>query len=74
MSEISSSNPGIVVDSETSCSYFTYLAEITSFSYRDPSIPSALLPKNEPLFLDDEDIDDDIQIGFDNRMVSVWLS
>ena len=49
--------------------YFTYLQRITCPSYRDPPLPSGPPPDPEPLFIEDEE-DDDIQMGTDNRMVS----
>jgi hypothetical protein len=58
----------MVSDYDNGPEYLTYLQEITSPTYRDPPLPLAP-PRQEPLFLDDED-DDDIQMGTDNRMVS----
>jgi hypothetical protein len=49
--------------------YFTYLQQITSPTYRDPPLLSAP-PRQKPLFLDDDE-DDDIQMGTDNRMVGL---
>jgi hypothetical protein len=48
--------------------YLNYLESINSPSYRDPPLPSGSRPDPESLFIEDED-DDDIQIGTDNRMV-----
>jgi hypothetical protein len=57
----------IVGDYRNEADYFIYLQQITSPTYRDPPLPSAP-PRQAPLFLDDDE-DDDIQIGTDNRMV-----
>jgi len=53
--------------------YMAYLRKISSAAYRDPPLPSGSPPKPEPLFIEDEE-DDDIQIGTDNRMVSRLLT
>jgi hypothetical protein len=55
---------------EPRAKYLAYLEHIISPSYRDPPFPSSR-PRQEPLFLVDQD-DDDIQIGSDNRMASLW--
>jgi hypothetical protein len=57
----------IVSDYDNEPDYFTYLQQITGSTYRDPPLPSAP-PRQTPLFLNDEE-DDDIQMGTDNRMV-----
>ena len=59
--------PATALNNEIDYTYLAYLEQISDASYRDPPLPSAP-PRQEPLFLDD---DDDIQIGTDNRMVSV---
>jgi hypothetical protein len=64
----STDNRTITNDSDND--YFTYLERITNPTYRDPPLPSAL-PRQEPLFLDEED--EDIHVGFDNRMASPVL-
>jgi len=56
-----------VSDYDNEPDYFTHLQQITSPTYRDPPLPSAP-PRQEPLFLDNDD-DDDIEMGTDNRMV-----
>ena len=53
--------------------YMAYLRKISSAAYRDPPLPSGSPPKPEPLFIEDEE-EDDIQIGTDNRMVSCLLT
>jgi len=56
-------------DNDDGPGYLTYLRRITSPSYRDPALPSGPRPDPEPLFIEDEE-EDDIQMGTDNRMVS----
>ena len=58
-----------IVSDHNAPDFFTHLQLVTSPTYRDPPLPSAP-PRQEPLFLDDEE-DDDIQIGTDNRMVGL---
>jgi len=57
-------------DNDDGPEYLTYLQRITSPSYRDPPLPSGPRPDPEPLFIEDEE-DDDIQMGTDNRMVGL---
>ena len=48
--------------------YLTYLQRITSPTYRDPPLPSGSRSDPDPLFIEDDE-EDDIQMGTDNRMV-----
>jgi hypothetical protein len=61
--------PATALQNKIDYTYLTYLEQISARSYRDPPLPSAP-SRQEPLFLDDEE-EDDIQMGTDNRMVGL---